>query len=447
MNISDKFSTYFSAFKLDSGLSSKNEVEKYIKEKPQRFSYGHVTYPDYDAEYKSGGYVQRKMIAIPSALIAGIVKLIYHFAIGIFVGIPKACCGENKYLKVAAYRMVRDLEEALGWIITLFNDKRGTYLVQESLFQKECYSYFEKIANEVQSTAKIETKIWTNSDRLKIYEETMGFIRRGHYVSPENRRFDLKSGEDLYECSNLINITGNTNDIQLRYPNGQVFVAKQDCLEAAEEQVKKGHKVAVVNFGSHDNPGGNSDRGTNGQEEDLCYRSELAGFMEDQRLGFSLPREVQFYPLEGLEEREDHLIHTPDVLVFRASRENSYALLSEPFRVGILTTAALINPELSGKEVVDYAIEDEKLQVRNLIITQLYAAYVQEYDTVILGAFGCGYYKNPSQAVAKIYKEVIDNFFKGAFQQIVFAILDDPLSKGSHNPAGNFKPFEEAFND
>jgi hypothetical protein len=152
MQVSDKFSAYFSTVKLDPTLSSKQEIEKHIKESSQCFSYGSVNYPAYEGKYTPKGYIQRKIVAIPAALWAGIVKSIYHLAKVVFYGIPKACIGESRHIKADVYRIARDMEEALGWLVTLFNDKRGSYLIQESLFQKECYNYFEEVQKKVSSS-------------------------------------------------------------------------------------------------------------------------------------------------------------------------------------------------------------------------------------------------------------------------------------------------------
>lgn len=300
-----------------------------------------------------------------------------------------------------------------------------------------------KYQKNTSEPAKIQPKFWSNDDRMQIYRETIQLIDQG-YFDLQNNKVVLQPGSVLYQRSECVNNKTIVADIYSKDLETRIVVVNQDCLEAAQEQVENHHKVVVVNFASHDNPGGNCDRGTDGQEEDLCYRSELAGFMQDQMLGVSTDRK-QFYPLEGHSECDDHLIHTPDVLVFRASRANLYTFLDKPFRVGVLTSAAPVNPTLRGREIVDYANEEDKERVKVLIITQLYAAYVKGYDTVILGAFGCGSYQNPPQAVAKLYKEVINSFFKKTFKQIIFAILDDSSSHGKHNPTGNFNPFEECF--
>src|SRR3569832_2034424 len=140
MKISDKFSAYFSAVTLNPMLSTQYGLEKHIKENSQRFSYGDVTYSTYVGKYEPKGYELRKIVAIPAALFAGVVKSVYHLAKAFFL----ACRGESIHANANAYRVARDMEEALGWLITLFNDKKGSYLVQESLFQKACYSHIEK---------------------------------------------------------------------------------------------------------------------------------------------------------------------------------------------------------------------------------------------------------------------------------------------------------------
>jgi uncharacterized protein (TIGR02452 family) len=82
-----------------------------------------------------------------------------------------------------------------------------------------------------------------------------------------------------------------------------------------------------------------------------------------------------------------------------------------------------------------------------MIKNQLLRAYQASYDTVVLGAFGCGAFGHPPQAVAKLYRHVIDNYFKGAFKEIVFAILDDGRREKMRNPQGNVKPFKDCFQE
>jgi len=60
---------------------------------------------------------------------------------------------------------------------------------------------------------------------------------------------------------------------------------------------------------------------------------------------------------------------------------------------------------------------------------------------VVLGAFGCGAFLNPTTTVAKIFKEELQAS-RASFSVVAFAIFNAGYDKGS-----NFIPFDEAFRD
>eukprot|EP01114_Cavostelium_apophysatum_P017248 TRINITY_DN5078_c0_g1_i3.p2 TRINITY_DN5078_c0_g1~~TRINITY_DN5078_c0_g1_i3.p2 ORF type:complete len:216 (-),score=48.65 TRINITY_DN5078_c0_g1_i3:157-804(-) len=47
--------------------------------------------------------------------------------------------------------------------------------------------------------------------------------------------------------------------------------------------------------------------------------------------------------------------------------------------------------------------------------------------------------------MAKLFQEVIQSQFEGAFKNITFAIIDDDKSRRAHNPRGNYQPFKGVF--
>lgn len=73
-------------------------------------------------------------------------------------------------------------------------------------------------------------------------------------------------------------------------------------------------------------------------------------------------------------------------------------------------------------------------------------ALANNNDSLVLGAMGCGAFRNPPAHVARIFHEVMDEAeFKNRFKKIVFAILDDHNTGHKHNPNGNLQPFEKEF--
>lgn len=48
----------------------------------------------------------------------------------------------------------------------------------------------------------------------------------------------------------------------------------------------------------------------------------------------------------------------------------------------------------------------------------------QECDHLILGAYGCGVFRNDPVKIAGWWRELLEGEFAGAFETVVFAVLD-----------------------
>ena len=75
----------------------------------------------------------------------------------------------------------------------------------------------------------------------------------------------------------------------------------------------------------------------------------------------------------------------------------------------------------------------------------LSAAQQAGSEALVLCAFGCGAFGNPPMDVAKIFRDLIVQQFRGVFKHISFSILEDHNSRRRHNPDGNVTPFVDAF--
>ena len=58
-------------------------------------------------------------------------------------------------------------------------------------------------------------------------------------------------------------------------------------------------------------------------------------------------------------------------------------------------------------------------------------------DTLILGAFGCGVFKQDPEQVALIFDEFLSTDFENVFETVIFAIPD--------RNSKNYKAFERVF--
>ncbi|KIF05772.1 hypothetical protein PL81_11285 [Streptomyces sp. RSD-27] len=177
--------------------------------------------------------------------------------------------------------------------------------------------------------------------------------------------------------------------------------------------------VAVLNFASARNPGGGYVRGAKAQEEALCRASalyetllEAPEYYEVHRAGKST-----FYT--------DRVIHSPGVPVFRDDRGE---LLETPFRVGFLTSPAP-NAGTIRRQEPERALEIPAALARRARRV-LEVAALHGYRQLVLGAWGCGVFRNDPEEVAQAFRRPLTGRFTGTFDRVVFAVLDrDPAPR------------------
>ena len=196
----------------------------------------------------------------------------------------------------------------------------------------------------------------------------------------------------------------------------EVCCANVDTLSAA---LTLGNACAL-NFANATVPGGRYRSGGLAQEEDLC------------RL---LP---QLYPAL----QASHYPIPPGVTLVARNLEavrppgsRMHETCASLGSVTILTAAMPYGPDRRPKG--GWANSEWADQVTLRIRSVLHAAKCSGHPNLVLGAFGCGAFGNPTRPVAAIFREQLMSLeFRGVFSKVVFAIID-PIG------TGNLKPFRE----
>ena len=277
----------------------------------------------------------------------------------------------------------------------------------------------------------------------EIFRETLSIIGKGFYTAPSGKTVTLPSLTPMLlgsECfhrelppSEGVPLPGGTT----------VMVEKGDCLEVAGRLVREGYNVALLNFASAGHPGGGVETGARAQEETICRRSTLARSIYTfspsyaSKYGFEEHR-GEGYPLKNLRYS---VIYSPSVTVFREGIECT--LMEEPFQVGVITCAAL---NLGGKydlrltpdgHMPEEAVDITRCKVRAILRIGLKFGH----DSLVLGAFGCGAFRNPPREMAEIFRDVMsEKEFEGKYRLITFAIIEDHNSLNS-----NYGAFREVL--
>ncbi len=277
--------------------------------------------------------------------------------------------------------------------------------------------------------------------RFEVWKETVDILNRQgqRYVSGRGlvqlRTQPSVEGTVLYREGRTTRFASSDEAFNPQPQRGpkvppQLFVIGRDCLYVAEEFVKQGKRVALLNMASAKQPNGGVRENTQAQEEDVSRRTGLVhAIAPKERDGL----QTNCYPLQGISG-----LYSPAVPVFRAGGDRDYAFLERPFNIDVITVAALKRPNGSG------ALSPAEIaSTRKLITLQLQMAADQGVRVLVLSAFGCGAYNNPPAQIAKIYEEELQNF-TGMFDAVVFAIIDDKNAMKSGGN-GNFLPFAQHF--
>ncbi len=205
-----------------------------------------------------------------------------------------------------------------------------------------------------------------------------------------------------------------------------IEITGETSLEAARRLGGAGGRVGVLNFASAKNPGGGFLAGARAQEESLCRASALYATLLAQ------PRYYEANRASHDLHYTDHAIHSPDVPVIRG---DGGELLEAPFPVSFITMPAPNRGAM--REPDDGAIRRTFLR---RIAAVLAIAARHGHDTLVLGAWGCGAFRNDPAVVAGAFRAVLDEAALAApFQRIVFAIFE---ARSDH---GNRAAFEAAF--
>ena len=279
--------------------------------------------------------------------------------------------------------------------------------------------------------------------RKEIFNQTFNMVFKGYYeLDGKQIEIDNKQVIDdtvYYKKPDALSTDAN-NKFETKFS-----VIEADCLEAAELLMKSGFSVCVLNMANRQKPGGGVFNGAGAQEENIFRRTNifLSLFQfSDIAEKYGIKRNKNSYPLD----RNSGGIYSRDVTVFRGSERNDYCMLKNPFKLSFVSVPAINKPRL---ELIDgeYRIGSELIEPsKEKIRTILRIEGGHEHDCLILGAFGCGAFKNPPKHMAELFKEVFqEQEFLNRFKVVVFAILNDHNNRKEHNPRGNMQPFLEVF--
>lgn len=232
--------------------------------------------------------------------------------------------------------------------------------------------------------------------------------QKGHYVNLAGQQIDWsRYVQDA--CSAKISIAPDAplpRHENISFPETRIQVTNETTLGASRRLFESGLRPLALNFANGIHPGGGFLAGARAQEEVLCRSSSLY---------LTLVGDPMYagHRKRNRPDSTEWAIYSPNVPVFR---KDDGSELEYPWLLSVVTCAAPYAPAIGQPEAGDL--------LRRRIHRVFAIARAYGHSALVLGAWGCGAFANDPRRTAADFREALENEFKEAFSDILFAITD-----------------------
>lgn len=266
-------------------------------------------------------------------------------------------------------------------------------------------------------------------DRKAIAKESLEIMRQGYYKieSKENQmpvqtKIDIKQDMEQSIKDSILITPSEGQELLKQYGERYsslenqsqltIIVENISTVDAIRKLILEGkEKIGVLNFASAKNPGGGFLNGAKAQEESLAASSTLYRTLIVHEEYYRENRNCNSMIYTN------HAIYSPDVVFFR---DGSFRL-TEPMKASVLTLPAVNMGQVIQKgEDVETARQAMKQRMKLAL-----AIFANEgAENLVLGAYGCGVFRNEPKDVAIWWKELLDTEMGKYFDLVFHAVLD-----------------------
>lgn len=271
------------------------------------------------------------------------------------------------------------------------------------------------------------------STRSEMAQETVAICNAGRYLNRRGAEIEIGlaveeaiAGTGLHTPNRVIGKNSDVRSTQTKWAvTGETTIGALRRLAAND-----GGHLACLNFASAKNPGGGFLGGAEAQEESLARSSALYPCLLAAPAYYERNRACRTALYLDL------AIWSPAVPFFR---DDEGQLLDQPYEASVITAPA---PNAGAIAVNEPARLDEvELTLQRRAEFVLGLASVQGVRRLVLGAWGCGVFRNDPHRVAGVFHQLLaaGGEYAGAFEEVTFAIYD--RSSDRHV----LRAFEEVF--
>lgn len=239
---------------------------------------------------------------------------------------------------------------------------------------------------------------------------------QGSYTTDEDVTVSIRAALDAAVRGTVSYAPGDVVEVPRVQRVTSFAVTGEGSLQGARRLHREGGgRIAVLNFASARNPGGGYLGGARAQEEDLCRGSLLHPCL------LQAPDYYAAHRASSDLLYSHRVIWSPDVPVHRG---DDGRLLASPCPVSFLTSPApnageILRRDPDAGERIRTALQERAARV-------LAVAARHDVRRLVLGAWGCGVFRNDPRDVAAAFHAHLGagGAFSSAFDHVLFAVWD-----------------------
>ena len=277
----------------------------------------------------------------------------------------------------------------------------------------------------------------TRQERIEVFQDTLNWIENDIELSASviySKEHTKIYWEDDYPEFD----SAKAHDTEITVTQDRSY---QAAMRLAAEN--EGSRIAVMNFANAFQAGGGVTSGAGAQEECLCRTSTLYPLLYRHYLSNTF---YKHHRTLNTPKATDALVYTRDVVICKTDEDLPQRMPREQWtKVDVITVAA---PDLRDKSNIHVPVVGGGTYMNSAelfgyhvkrAIHVLTCAAAKGADILVLGAFGCGAFRNDPEVVARAYRTAIAEFPK-VFRKIEFAVYCPP------GDTRNYEVFARTFN-
>jgi len=195
----------------------------------------------------------------------------------------------------------------------------------------------------------------------------------------------------------------------------KIEVANETTFRGLIRLAAHGGRIGCLNFASARNPAGGFLSGAQAQEEALARASALYPCLQ------AAPEYYERNRVHRSAIYLDLVIFSPNVPFFR---NDAGDLIEEPILASVITAPAPNRGAVAQNEPRNLPLVEPALRRRAEMI--LHVAQAHGVECLVLGAWGCGVFRNDPAQVASTFASLIKppGRFAGVFRHVIFSVYD-----------------------